>query len=75
MAKDNCERGLAQCQNLQADPHLVEINSVVLGAVKQHQCSPAEAQVLYIYLKICFNMVPLSCSLACLLMPNVGTAA
>lgn len=62
-------------KHLQPDLQLVEINSAVLGAVKQHQCSPAGAQVLYIYLKIYFNMVPLSCSLACVLMLNVGTAA
>lgn len=60
---------------LQPDLQLVEINSAVLGSVEQCQFSPAEALVLYIYLKIYFNMVPLSCSLACALIPNVGTAA
>lgn len=61
---------------LHQDPQLVESRSVVLHAVKQCQCSPAETQVLYIYLKIFFNTVPLSCSLASVLMPNnVGTAA
>lgn len=62
-------------KHLELDLHLVKIKSVVLGAVKHCQCSLVKAQVLYIYLKIYFNMVPLSCSLACVLMPNVGTAA